>query len=844
MPPVLPPPAAALPASPAGSSTAPTPGEPYTVAIQYRALGQMAELPLTTDDTTFYPFVQRWRYVVANRRRITASTRERLSGDLSALMREVCKLDALDFESRVRAMAAAGTVQVRIPFERESQGWAARLFPWESALSLLTLAYREDDARFTVLRHLAVTQPLAPSRAPPDSLLVVRSAPTPIERVYDLAGECDMVRRALARAIPATGPLLTEPDRAALQARIVADQPAIVHLAGIDRAALLQMHGDAASQPPGEARTAPTSQTTDAENGDSFVLRQSAPGHDSVPPGALAALVTSAARKPWLVALSSCFSAPRIGALCVAQGAEHAIAFQDTLTDADAMLFFGHLYGTWARTHDLPGAFAEARRKWATQTGLTGTGVVLWSGRSMLQAEPAAPTWPAAAPPLQPAPKRRRGAAAGAAPAAGAGTADVPVPSQLPPQVPLRVPPPAALVAPVPEPIDPSCLSLNVAMVADRMPDSLRSSRAPTSTSLNYSLLHNDRTPFASFIVDKPLCGHLPPVEVLVVLEVGGDTCRCRFSVVLPYDAGPVELKDKIRLPLVAGLLRYCTESLRTNLYVHVKCDDLVLRESSERVTILPADEWRDDGEDHRWLPCFVLPRDPAVLKVIDAAQRYLRTLLDDCSAGFDGYQQLADDDHNAADVVDAQVQAIWAAIQHDLPINYINPPPSYTSRSQRLRSPSEIFRGNAATCIDLALLFASCLEFVGIYPVVFLITGHAFPGYWRSDKAWWRMSNFEQSEGDTGPTAATAAEPLATTGQTERWLFDEPMNLGELLGYVQQGTLVPFETTFVTARRGFFASLEQGAAQLHPQSFDAMIDIQSARAARVTPLPLFDKFG
>jgi hypothetical protein len=30
--------------------------------------------------------------------------------------------------------------------------------------------------------------------------------------------------------------------------------------------------------------------------------------------------------------------------------------------------------------------------------------------------------------------------------------------------------------------------------------------------------------------------------------------------------------------------------------------------------------------EDHRWLPSFVLPRDPAVLKVIGSAQRYLRT--------------------------------------------------------------------------------------------------------------------------------------------------------------------------------------------------------------------------
>ena len=33
------------------------------------------------------------------------------------------------------------------------------------------------------------------------------------------------------------------------------------------------------------------------------------------------------------------------------------------------------------------------------------------------------------------------------------------------------------------------------------------------------------------------------------------------------------------------------------------------------------------------------------------------------------------------------------------------------------------------------ALLLASCLEYVGIYPVLVLLTGHPFVGYWRSDQ-------------------------------------------------------------------------------------------------------------
>ena len=50
-----------------------------------------------------------------------------------------------------------------------------------------------------------------------------------------------------------------------------------------------------------------------------------------------------------------------------------------------------------------------------------------------------------------------------------------------------------------------------------------------------------------------------------------------------------------------------------------------------------------------------------------------------------------------------------------------------------------------------------------------------------------------------------------------------------------------PFEGTFVAAQRGFFQSLEEGSGRLHSDTFDAMIDIQSARAASVTPLPLVE---
>jgi hypothetical protein len=753
----------------------------YTITLRGSAGDQKSSIAVTTSDNQFYPLARQWSYVIANRRRITKETRSALGNDIFTGLQKLSGLEPEDLERRVRGMATHGLVEVQIPYQEERVGWAARVFPWESVLALVTKPYREETSSFTVLRHLDVSAKHATRTAPlvasvPGRLLVVRSGPGEIGSLFDLERECTMVLESLQLQSSTLG----DPDRAALRSHLSqassSHSPAVVHVAGVDPLALGWYDLQAVSE----------------EQREGFVLRAGT-SYDCVPPLEFARIVTAAPAKPTLVSISTCFSAPRVAALTVAHGALHAIGFQDEVTDADALLFFGVFYRRWARDWNILQAFREARAQLAKQSSpRSGGGVVLWSRKSLL-------TTPKAARAAR-APKRLRKA-------------------------------------------DPRDLRVYV----DTKPDRSAGGGRREGLNLNYSLLHNNRSPVRTFVVDKPFRGSLPPLRVEVSLDVGGEACRCRFAEELPEDARPVELAEKIRLPLVAGLLRQCSESLRTNLYIKVECGPHLLCERNEPATVLPADEWRDDGEDHKWLPSFVLPRDPAVLTVIGAAQRYLCTLLDDCSAGFDGYQRLQDDDADAIDVVDPQAQAIWAALQHDLALTYINPPPSYSSQSQRLRSPSQIFEAKAATCIDLALLFASCLEYVGLYPVIFLVTGHAFPGFWRSDKAWWGMKQFEERRlvSSAPPTEQPQLVPeqsTIATGQGEGWLFAGVDNLAELLRYVQAGSLVPFESTFVTAKRGFFEALEEGASRLHPDSFDAMVDVQSARGENVTPLPLLDR--
>jgi hypothetical protein len=271
----------------------------------------------------------------------------------------------------------------------------------------------------------------------------------------------------------------------------------------------------------------------------------------------------------------------------------------------------------------------------------------------------------------------------------------------------------------------------------------------------------------------------------------------------------------------------------------------------TEQVTLLPVNEWKDDDISRRWLPSFVLPRDPAVAEIIVAAQRYLMALEDDAGAGFDGYQSLdGQDDPDETPNVDAQVRSLWCALLYDFHLNYINPPPTFTSQSQRLRTPTTVVRGRRGTCIDLCLVIAACLELIGIHPVIFLLQGHAFPGYWSSDQRREKVLTVEPPLVETPssptplPDEIEEAEETSSYVQTVPWVFDRS-RYDEVRECVIRGDLVPLESTLLTNRGGFWEAMEDGKRNLEdPEQFHSMLDIKLARDSDVTPLPLADFEG
>jgi hypothetical protein len=344
---------------------------------------------------------------------------------------------------------------------------------------------------------------------------------------------------------------------------------------------------------------------------------------------------------------------------------------------------------------------------------------------------------------------------------------------------------------------------------------------------LNYAQLHQRRYPaFKTFRLWLRKGLAVPDVNLEVRLN-GEDrelAWRARIDLKAPF----VDLRQAIQFPLTAPLARSCRESVVTTMYVKIEHDGKVLHCGTYTTRLLPADQWSFSHDNAQTLASFVFPRDPEVERLVLAAQKYVRVLRDDATAGFEGYQAQTQEE------VDLQVRALWSALLHEYRLGYINPPPAYSHEqdSQRLRTPTNVLKGGWGTCVDLALLLAAALELIDIYPTLFVLRQHAFAGYWRSPDARDRFMRVGASVGSWDDGSFNTRMPV-------NGMFLSS-SLEEIRTYIESGELVVLEATCLTSGGSFSEAMALGWENLDDaQEFEYMIDLLSARIAQITPLPL-----
>jgi hypothetical protein len=91
----------------------------------------------------------------------------------------------------------------------------------------------------------------------------------------------------------------------------------------------------------------------------------------------------------------------------------------------------------------------------------------------------------------------------------------------------------------------------------------------------------------------------------------------------------------------------------------------------------------------------------------------------------------------------------------------------------------------------------------------------------------------------DQQPNLQSSSLMGSDSTDSEPWMFKRKTQLETIVRCVQNGDLMPFESTLLTAPESFAKALEAGAQNLSLQTFECMIDVQLAREQQITPLPI-----
>ncbi|MFO0520472.1 MAG: DUF4011 domain-containing protein [bacterium] len=241
-------------------------------------------------------------------------------------------------------------------------------------------------------------------------------------------------------------------------------------------------------------------------------------------------------------------------------------------------------------------------------------------------------------------------------------------------------------------------------------------------------------------------------------------------------------------------------EAVQASITVAVTAGARELARATHSVEVLAYDQWAGTRSLPELLAAFCMPNDPAVDSLVGKASQLLKATRPTLS--MDGYQS------KSREVVWQQVSALYATLCNEA-LHYVEPPASFGTDGQKIRTPGRILEHRVGSCLDLAMLFASCLEQAGLGAVVLLKEGHAWIGAWLHDTSF--------------------PDPLVDDVQSVR-------------KRVASGELLVFETTGVAQhpaqRPSLRIALERGQSYLADGGhFLYAIDIRRARAVHVRPL-------
>lgn len=273
------------------------------------------------------------------------------------------------------------------------------------------------------------------------------------------------------------------------------------------------------------------------------------------------------------------------------------------------------------------------------------------------------------------------------------------------------------------------------------------------------------------------------------------------------YETSPMDLlpsqpveTSALNILLVTEYLFSLTEKISGSITIEAVQDENVIASESRPIELLAYDQWSGMNFMPETIAAFVTPNHPKVQEVISLAGKYLQKWTGEPS--FTGYQT------RSANMVKQQMGAVYAALQ-ELNLAYCPPPASYED-AQRVRMADTVLEEKKGTCLDLSVLYCSCLESIGLNPLLVLVKGHAMAG------CWLEMETFSDS---------LQYDVTAITKRTAHGI--DAMSVVEC-------------TAFVAGRATDFDKSEKLAADAlsNAADFCFAVDIMRTRSGGIRPVP------
>lgn len=322
---------------------------------------------------------------------------------------------------------------------------------------------------------------------------------------------------------------------------------------------------------------------------------------------------------------------------------------------------------------------------------------------------------------------------------------------------------------------------------------------------VNYSLIVSGIPFIRAVVVHNETGTELSGVRLTATLALaGGEEQTWNHSIPGPITANSVtRLDDPRTFDAFAPLLSGAHESTAATLDVQATAAD-----TAAAVRLLAAievsafNEWLNFPGLHAALAAFVQPNTRSITAILRSASDLLLSKTQ--SGSLEGYQAGPERAHQIAG-------AIYEALRA-LKVTYINPPASFEHTGQKVRTTEQVLRDRFGTCIDLAVLYAACLEAVGLFPVIFITRNHAFSGFYTSE-------NYGE--------AATITQVNALTNMVEIGL----VHAVELTGIGPGKDSIAFKNASKIAADYFRNSFHL---------IQTMIDVTRARVDGIRPMPQF----